>query len=454
MTNILDISVLENYKYDEITINIVGNVDSGKSSLCGILSHNKLLDDQDTIDQKQLENNILDDGNGKSRQRVLSLKHEQISGRTSSISFNYLLLQKSKPHPKVISLIDLAGHSRYLKTTINGVISTYPEYGFILIAKNITQMTREHYAILSTMGIPILFIFTKIDMIPNKIIESNINSIKILSKKYKKTLSLYNPIDKNISNKNENLPSFSKNDNYIKLSNKTGEGFESLLKFISNIKKKEKNLLKAFCIDNAYHNITGFGTVVAGINGIDINKGDTLVMGPFIGKTFIPVKIRSIHNDYKQFIDKLGINIRGCLCIKYDTIYKKYIKSGIIITRPELISTYDTESKVNLKYSLNNIDTIKPINKFEAYVAIFRGNGSSIKVGYTSYINIGLNRGCIRITKIKDKDTNEEITHIKSKYAIVEMEFKNKYVCINNNERFLFRSDRVNGIGKVLNMDL
>ena len=213
-------------------------------------------------------------------------------------------------------------------------------------------------------------------------------------------------------------------------------------------------MLKAFCIDNAYHNITGFGTVVAGINGIDINKGDTLVMGPFIGKTFIPVKIRSIHNDYKQFIDKLGINIRGCLCIKYDTIYKKYIKSGIIITRPELISTYDTESKVNLKYSLNNIDTIKPINKFEAYVAIFRGNGSSIKVGYTSYINIGLNRGCIRITKIKDKDTNEEITHIKSKYAIVEIEFTDKYVCINNNERFLFRSDRVNGIGKVLNMDL
>jgi GTPase len=439
------IPLLEYNKYDEITINIVGNVDSGKSSLCGILSHNKLLDKLDVIDKEQLNTNILDDGNGKSRQRVLSLKHEQLSGRTSSISYNYLLLQKSEPRPKIISLIDLAGHSRYLKTTIKGVISTYPEYGFILIAKNITQMTREHYAILTTLGIPILFIFTKIDMIPNKIIESNINSIKILSKKYKKSLNLYNPNDLPSFSKNENLPSFSKNDNYIKLSNKTGDGFDLLLHFLNNIKKKEKKILNAFCIDNTYHNITGFGTVVAGINGININKGDDLVMGPFINKTFIPVKIRSIHNDYKQFIDNIGINVRGCLCIKYDPSYKKYIKSGIIITRPELIN-------VNTKIQEYSINLIEPINKFEACIAIFRGNGSNIKVGYTSYINIGLNSGCITITKIRDKDTNKEIPSISSKYAIVEMEFKNKYVCINKNDKFLFRTDIVNGIGKVLNI--
>lgn len=447
MNNILDISSLSN-NYDEITINIVGNVDSGKSSLCGILSHSKLLNEQDDINQEQLKSNILDDGNGKSRQRVLALKHEQISGRTSSISYNYLLMRKSTPRPKIISIVDLAGHSQYLKTTVRGVVSTYPEYGFILIAKNITQMTREHYAILSTMGIPVLFIFTKIDMIPDKIIESNINSIKILSKKYKKTLNLYDP---NENPETIELTSAYKKDNYIKLSNKTGEGIDLLIKFINNIKKKEKKILNAFCIDHCYHNITGFGTVVAGINGIDINKGDNLVMGPFIDKTFIPVKIRSIHNDYKQFTEQLNVNVRGCLCIKYDLNYRKYIKSGIIITKPELI--YNSLSKINLS-SNSFYNLIKPINRFEAYVAIFRGNGSSIKVGYTSYINIGLNRGCIKITKIKDKDTNEEINSINSKYAIVEMEFKNKYICININDRFLFRSDIVNGIGKVLSIDV
>ena len=72
----------------------------------------------------------------------------------------------------------------------------------------------------------------------------------------------------------ENKPtnSFYNNDSYIKLSNKTGEGFELLIDFINNIQKKKKKMLNAFCIDHAYHNITGFGTVVAGMNGIKINK--------------------------------------------------------------------------------------------------------------------------------------------------------------------------------------
>ena len=455
MSNILDISVLENHKYDEITINIVGNVDSGKSSLCGILSHNNLLNEQDHINSKNSElNDILDDGNGKSRQRVLSLKHEKISGRTSSISYNYLLLRNTLPRPKIISLIDLAGHSSYLKTTITGVVSTYPECGFVLIAKNITQMTREHYAILSTMNIPILFIFTKIDFIPEKIINSNINSAGIMSKKYKKELIQYIPCIENddiLHNDNDNFDQGkpnSKIDHYIKLSNKTGEGFNSLLHYISNIKKKKKNLLRAFSIDSVYHNITGFGTVVAGLNGIPICKGDNLYMGPFDGKKFIPVKIRSIHNDYRQFIDTLNTNVRGCLCIKYDTTYRKQIKSGIIITQTEIINI----SKNPGLCAKNRIDSITPVNKFEAYIAIFRGSGSNIKLGYCSYINIGLTRGHIKITKIKNKDTNELIDVMDSKYAIVEIEFTRRYVCINKNDRFLFRSDRVNGIGKVINI--
>ena len=189
------------------------------------------------------------------------------------------------------------------------------------------------------------------------------------------------------------------------------------------------------------------------MNGIKINKNDNLVMGPFVNKKFIPVKIRSIHNDYRQFVENIDINVRGCLCIKYDLNYKKYIKSGIIITRPELISD-DTKIVNSTPDCLLYENIIKPVNKFEAYVAIFRGNSSNIKIGYTSYINIGLNYGCVKITKIKDKDTNEEISSISSKYAIVEMKFTNKYVCININERFLFRSDRVNGIGKVLNIGI
>lgn len=126
--------------YDEIVIDIVANVDSGKSSLCGILSHPRLRDATDllinskvstslkkciteTFDTTKFKtaiNDILDDGNGSARTRVLALNHEQESGRTSSISYNYMIFDRTKPRPRVVSLVDLAGHEHYLKTTITG----------------------------------------------------------------------------------------------------------------------------------------------------------------------------------------------------------------------------------------------------------------------------------------------------------------------------------------------
>lgn len=429
MSNILDISDLGETGYDEITINIVGNVDSGKSSLCGILSHNKLLDKDDNINKDELKN-ILDDGNGKSRARVLSFKHEQESGRTSSISYNYMRLRKSN-QPKIVSLIDLAGHSKYLKTTINGISGTYPECGFVLISKNITHITKEHYSILATMKIPILFILTKIDLTPTKILNTNIENIKLMCKKYKKEL-----IDlKDCFNDSGSIQcKYIKNNYFVKLSNTTGVGYDLLLKYISNIRKQDKKIIKAFSIDTVYNNITGFGMVVAGINRINIKSGDNLFIGPFENKKFIPVKIRSIHNDYRQHKNELKPNIRGCLCIKLDLQnqkYKKFIKTGTIIT--------------------DNIN-IRTINKFRAYIAIFRGNSSNIKIGYNSYINIGMNKGCIKINKIWDKDTNKELKIMETKWAIVEIQFMTKYVCVNIKDTFLFRSDRVNGIGKIIEL--
>lgn len=68
----------------------------------------------------------------------------------------------------IVSLVDLAGYGVFLKTTITGI------------------MTREYYS--SIYRIPILFILTKVDIIPKKPVKENINKMKILSKKYGKTI--------------------------------------------------------------------------------------------------------------------------------------------------------------------------------------------------------------------------------------------------------------------------
>jgi len=58
--------VAENNK--DVRIAVIGNVDSGKSTLVGVLTKN-----------------IIDDGRGFARTKVFNFSHEAANGRTSSI---------------------------------------------------------------------------------------------------------------------------------------------------------------------------------------------------------------------------------------------------------------------------------------------------------------------------------------------------------------------------------
>ena len=209
---------------------------------------------------------------------------------------------------------------------------------------------------------------------------------------------------------------------------------------MSHIKNKPKKLTKGFVIDNIYHNVIGFGMVFAGITGIEIKKNGSMFMGPFRGNVFVPVAVRSIHDDYRNFIDGLNAGSRGGICIRFknDTDYKKYrkhVRRGMVIT--------------DKKENINSVD------KFEAHVAIFRGKSSNIKVGYNSYINIGLIRGAIKFNRIRsigaDKEPGDDIEMLNTeKYAYVDLEFMKGHNCIDIGDKFLFRAGRVNGIGKVV----
>ena len=121
----------------EVRLAVCGNVDAGKSTLLGILSRGGL-----------------DDGRGKMRVNLFRHKHEIESGRTSSVGLEIMgfdpqgnevqsdvqkheklswseICNKSS---KVITFIDLAGHERYLKTTIFGLTGTkVSSYNFKII---------------------------------------------------------------------------------------------------------------------------------------------------------------------------------------------------------------------------------------------------------------------------------------------------------------------------------
>lgn len=104
--------------FREVRIAVIGNVDTGKTTLLGVLSKGGL-----------------DNGRGKARSNIFKHKHEIDSGRTSDIgreilgfdSEGKILNYSSARTPswneiceqstKVLSFIDLAGHEKYLKTT-------------------------------------------------------------------------------------------------------------------------------------------------------------------------------------------------------------------------------------------------------------------------------------------------------------------------------------------------
>ena len=64
--------------------------------------------------------------------------------------------ESTKNDNRIVSFVDLAGHEKYLKTTVYGVSGIFPNYGMIMIASNtgITKLTREHIGILFYLNIP------------------------------------------------------------------------------------------------------------------------------------------------------------------------------------------------------------------------------------------------------------------------------------------------------------
>ncbi|MEQ2200647.1 hypothetical protein XENOCAPTIV_001240, partial [Xenoophorus captivus] len=118
-----------------ILVAVVGNVDAGKSTLLGVLTHGEL-----------------DNGRGFARQKLFRHKHEMESGRTSSVGNDILgfdqegqVVNKPDSHggsldwtkiceksSKVITFIDLAGHEKYLKTTVFGMTGHLPDFCMLM----------------------------------------------------------------------------------------------------------------------------------------------------------------------------------------------------------------------------------------------------------------------------------------------------------------------------------
>lgn len=446
---------------NEIGIAVVGSVDSGKSTLIGTIISNKL-----------------DDGNGSNRSIVSGHNHEIKSGKTSSISVHSI---KNYQSNNSVILIDLCGHEKYLKTTLYGIMGYYPDYAIVIIGANrgILQMTREHTKILYHLKIPMIIAMTKIDLIENICSGTDKNPEEMLNNLVGDIKKIYSKGNYNVIDMNQNNDKFGLENTYeiipnsnqiplFKISSKTGRGLDLFKSYISKLpknkiitscpladyvltksnKKQQINNSFVFYIEKVYCP-KGIGWVLTGILRCSdpntyLSVGTHCFLGP--SNEQINIKIWSIHNYYKEKVDKIYSGQRACLAVRSDNkLAYKMFRKGTIIT--------------------NNIDIVKYASyKYKALIKLL-SHPSTVKDNFCPVIHCATIRQTAKITilEIKNKpnkkqsstNTNEleknNVKHIcPGDTAIICIEFKFYPEIIEPNENFFLREGLCLGVGTII----
>jgi GTPase len=431
---------MDNKIKEECTIAVCGPVDAGKSSLIGVLTYGEL-----------------DDGRGYTRNKVLIHPHERETGRTSHITYNPLVYYKKDDNTvslyapkddkilkdikirskttwdtKVTSFLDLAGHAKYLKTTMFGVTGMFPDYGIVVIGANteITKLTREHLGILLYLNIPFIITITKIDLTPKDIYQNLCTQLKKLLGKtnFGKILYFINN-DKETDDYVNNMLGNPDIIPIVSISNKVGTNIDNLHQILYLLPHREKwtNINGSIYYVDGKFVVPGIGLVVSGTNkGNPINIKQKMYLGPFENNTFKEVVIRSIHNSLRENINSALSNLQTTLAIKgtKEQINRNQIRKGMVL--------------------IDNVDKFKTnvIKKFKAKINILH-HSTTIKSGYSPVIHCGPIRQSAKINLnnqiLRNGDTSE-----------VEFEFTYYPEFIEKNMVFFFRDGSTKGVGNVI----
>lgn len=351
------------------------------------MNHRYLLGDFSIVHNSSfigvMTNNILDDGKGLARSKVARHPHEVTEGKTSDISTRTIDYNDKK-----VTLIDLCGHEKYLKTTLFGITGLYPDYGILIVSANrgMLKMTKEHLGILLYLKIPFTVLITRVDITPPNIYEMTVKNLTKILKKYKKKTKFINSLDelsllhdpaalaikeKNALSEIDKVTAELKFNPFltpiISISNKTGYYVNVVKHFLSKLEPRQvwENELKEgtiFYIDAKFTPV-GIGLVVSGITrGDTIYAGTEMLLGPFKGE-FKRVKVWSIHNNNREVVPSIGDRTRGCLAIKpldkKDELTPNNIRKGLVIISKNVEQCVCYEFKADVEI-LNHSSVISP----------------------------------------------------------------------------------------------
>jgi len=446
----IEIKFNTDYQYQSITIGIAGNVDSGKSTLLGVLTSGEL-----------------DDGNGFARSSIASHRHEIDSGQTSSRSYHIIGYDKSGKvvdfsradtweeiidhSQKIIRFCDLAGHEKYFKTTIKGIASK-PNYVIIMIeaGRGITDMTKQHIITCGVYKVPFIIVISKVDQSPKERYQETVDEIE----SYLKTK--YNLYPYRINNQHEAIQAskeMMQYDQHMKVRNRLIP-----ILSISNVTGKGLDLLKTLCYmlppNREYEtgsdvklyihkirNVRGNGKIIVGdlANG-RLKVSQEVLVGP-----------TSTGQYYKRVIKSLRINR-----VDVNEVEAGHQCSIALRHHPE---------DVNDSMVILNVGNKPPpvFKQFGARIQILSNspardiNNVTVRKGSEIHLTVNNLNKSAKVIKIIEKngtpvddDTNVEIkVHDR---GLLLLEFSN-YHYLEINDLFSFRQAYIYGVGNITALD-
>ena len=439
----------------EITIGVLGEEGTGKSTLIGVLINGKL-----------------DNGKGLSRTNVLRHKHEILCGKTSSFSHQILgfdekgeltnygdfsLSQIVSKSTKIINFYDMAGSPKtFNRTTVSALSNEYLDYLLFVISANkpITDTTENLLRFIYNVDLPVITIINKIDLISDEDLKKVVKNYKEIIKKLNSELNKQKiPL---VMKDNDDVALFSSNMDEKEIleiflvSNLTWEGgltlFKNFLGVLPDLnktsdKQKQKELeLEKMEFDvheviykeNKETHVILVGIVSSG----KLRIKSKCFLGPDINGNFKIVEVCDIH------------------CKKVNVPYS--FKGQYCSVSIKSIGNINTLTRDNVKKGMSLLDIRNtPIASrlFEIEIWTIDDSTKSFKASYQPILNIKHIRQGVKIKnpdelffflsdnkKINDLENiieNDEITlyNVKDKIGklIEDKKKKNKNIINNNN---------------------
>lgn len=333
--------VPDDQQFIDIRLAVLGNVDAGKSTLLGVLTHDEL-----------------DNGRGRARLNLFRHLHEIQTGRTSSISHEILGFSNNgevvnysesrtaedicEQSTKLITFIDLAGHHKYLRTTIFGLTGHSPDFAMLVIAGNagIVGTTKEHLGLAMALKVPTFVIVNKTDVCSPTMME---RTLKVLDRLLKSPGCNKVPVvvktedDVFIAstnfNSNQVTPIFT-------VSCVTGENLNLVKKFLNLVPPSRSPMDQEklaqdpteYQVDEIF-NVPGTAPVVGGTleRGI-LREGDELLLGPCKNGNFQLVTVLSLKRNRASC---RVIRAGQAASVAISGIDRNLLRRGMVLTDPK-----------------------------------------------------------------------------------------------------------------------